>query len=383
MRIIIIDRCICFLYSTSYVHTEKGTRIMRHEFKRYAPLLVVLLMAVMIAACSSNTKNENAAASTAAPTNSSNTAAEETAAPSTKTVYPLTIENFTNGGEGTEWKAKSQTFDKAPEKVVANTQGAAELLIKLGLTDKMVGVAALYGAGDPAVQEEFKKIPVISKEYASKELVVGASPDLVLGRSDLYADADWGVGTVEGLNELGIKTFVQNTSVKGATLDSLYKDIEQLGQIFDVQENAAAYIEELKQRAQTLQDNAAASGEKTFAYVSDGGNGAIAIYSGNVDTFAGDVLGLLGLKNSFGTVTGEISKEQLIATNPDVLLLSVYTGGVNPEETLKAFYADPSLQSLNAIKNKTIYPIDFNQFWGYSYSIFDGAEKLASELLAK
>ncbi|WP_236333426.1 ABC transporter substrate-binding protein [Paenibacillus auburnensis] len=356
---------------------------MRHEFKRYAPLLVVLLMAVMIAACSSNTKNENAAASTAAPTNSSNTAAEETAAPSTKTVYPLTIENFTNGGEGTEWKAKSQTFDKAPEKVVANTQGAAELLIKLGLTDKMVGVAALYGAGDPAVQEEFKKIPVISKEYASKELVVGASPDLVLGRSDLYADADWGVGTVEGLNELGIKTFVQNTSVKGATLDSLYKDIEQLGQIFDVQENAAAYIEELKQRAQTLQDNAAASGEKTFAYVSDGGNGAIAIYSGNVDTFAGDVLGLLGLKNSFGTVTGEISKEQLIATNPDVLLLSVYTGGVNPEETLKAFYADPSLQSLNAIKNKTIYPIDFNQFWGYSYSIFDGAEKLASELLAK
>ncbi|MNC18728.1 iron-dicitrate transporter substrate-binding subunit [compost metagenome] len=163
----------------------------------------------------------------------------------------------------------------------------------------------------------------------------------------------------------------------------MYKDIEQLGQIFDVHENAAAYIGELKQRAQTLKDNAAAGGEKTFAYVSDGGNGAIAIYSGNVDTFAGDVLGLLGLKNSFGTVTGDISKEQLIATNPDVLLLSVYTGGVDPEATLKAFYADPSLQSLNAVKNKTIYPIDFNQFWGYSYSIFDGAEKLASELLAK
>ncbi|OKP98304.1 ABC transporter substrate-binding protein [Paenibacillus sp. P46E] len=353
---------------------------MKNVFKRYAPLLAVLVMAVMIAACSSDTKNANKAAESAAP--SSSPAATEEAAPSTKTVYPLTIENYTNNGEGTEWKAKSQTFDKAPEKVVANTQGAAELLIKLGLTDKMVGVAALYGAGDPSVQEEFKKIPVISKEYASKELVVGASPDLVLGRSDLYADADWGVGTVEGLNELGIKTFVQNTSVKGSTLDSLYKDIEQIGQIFDVQENAAAYIAELKERAQTLKDKSAVSGEKTFAYVSDGGNGAIAIYSGNVDTFAGDVLGLLGLKNSFGTVTGDISKEQLIATNPDVLLLSVYTGGVDPEQTLKAFYADPSLQSLNAVKNKTIYPIDFNQFWGYSYSIFDGAEKLASEITA-
>ncbi|UQZ35955.1 hypothetical protein C2I18_21915 [Paenibacillus sp. PK3_47] len=355
---------------------------MRVQLKRFVPLLAVLMLAVMISACSSNTQNENTAASPSEPANSSstNTSAEATTAPSTKTVYPLTIENYTNNGEGTEWKTKSQTFDKAPEKVVANTQGAAELLIKLGLTDKMVGVAALYGAGDPAVQEEFKKIPVISENYASKELVVGASPDLVLGRAGLYADADWGVGTVEGLNELGIKTFVQSTSIEGATLDSLYKDIEQIGQIFDVQETAAAYIEELKQRAEALKSTA--DGVKTFAYVSDGGNGAIAVYSGNIDTFAGDVLGLLGLKNSFGTVTGDVSKEQLIAENPDVMLMSVYTGGLDPQETLKAFYADPSLQSLTAIKNKAIYLIDFNQFWGYSYSIFDGAEKLAAELAA-
>lgn len=348
------------------------------------PLLAVLLLVGILSACSSNTKNENASAATAAP--AANTAAEATeaptAAPSTSTVYPLTIENYSNNGEGTEWTAKSVTFDKAPEKVVANTQGAAELLIKLGLTDKMVGVAALYGAGDPSVQEEFKKIPVISENYASKELVVGASPDLVMGRADLFADADWGVGTVTGLNELGIQTYLQNTSVKGATLESLYKDIEQLGQIFDVQENAAAYIDELKQRAQKIKDESAGSNAKTFAYVSDGGNGAIAIYSGNIDTFAGDVLSLLGITNSFGDVTGDVSKEQLLATNPDVLLLSVYTGGVDPQETLKAFYADPSLQSLTAIKNKAIYLIDFNQFWGYSYSIFDGAEKLLSDILA-
>ncbi|MDF9842336.1 iron complex transport system substrate-binding protein [Paenibacillus sp. PastF-1] len=402
MRIIIIDRWCCFLYSTIVFlagrkviptqanpskavtrNIEKGIGIMINVFKRFAPILAVLLLVGILSACSSSTQNENASAATAAPTNTAAEATEaSTAAPSTNTVYPLTIENYTNNGEGTPWTAKSVTFDKAPEKVVANTQGAAELLIKLGLTDKMVGVAALYGAGDPSVQEEFKKIPVISENYASKELVVGASPDLVLGRADLFADADWGAGTVEGLNGLGIKTYLQNTSVKGATLDSLYKDIEQLGQIFDVQENAAAYIEELKQRAQSIKDGAAASNAKTFAYVSDGGNGAIAVYSGNIDTFAGDVLGLLGLKNSFGDVTGDISKEQLLATNPDVLLLSVYTGGVDPQTTLKAFYADPSLQSLNAIKNKAIYLIDFNQFWGYSYSIFDGAEKLLSDILA-
>lgn len=359
---------------------------MKTSFTRYVPLLAILVVVVLLAACSSGNGNTKEAAATAAPASASPAAASASPAPAetaqpAKTVYPLTIENHTNNGEGTEWKVKEQTFDKAPEKVVANTQGAAELLIKLGLTDKIVGVAALYGAGDPAVQEEFKKIPVLSQDYASKELVVGASPDLVMGRGGLFADADWGVGTVGGLNELGIKTFVQSTSLQGATLDSLYKDIEQLGQIFDVQDKAAAYIAELKERAAKLKEGAAAGG-KTFAYISDGGNGAIAVYSGNVDTFAGDVLGLLGLTNSYADVTGEISKEQLIATNPDVLLISVYTGGVDADQSIKAFYADPSLQSLKAIQNKAIYKIDFNQFWGYSYSIFDGAEKLAAELAA-
>ncbi|MFF2481397.1 ABC transporter substrate-binding protein [Paenibacillus sp. NPDC058071] len=354
------------------------------------PLLAVILTLLLAAGCGSNAANNgkgnsNANQGAGQQTENANNGGkpEETSAAGGKTTYPLTVKNYSLSGEGGSWSDKSQTFDKAPEKVVANTQGAAELLIKLGLTDKMVGVAAVYGGGDPDVAKEFKKIPVISKDYASKELVVGAGPDLVLGRGDLFADADWGVGTVDALNALNIKTFVQSTSIKGATLDSLYNDIAQIGQIFDAQDNAAAYIEELKKRAQAIKDGSAAVGGKTFAYSSDAGEGAIAVYSGNTDTFQAEVLGLLGLKNAFGDLTGEISREQLIATNPDILLLSYYSGAPDPEQTIKKFYADPALQSLKAIQNKAIYVIDFNQFWGYSYSIFDGAEKLAKELGAK
>lgn len=357
---------------------------MKTVLKRCTPLLAVLLMIVMVAAgCGTSAANKDKTKDQQ-PSAAANSEKKEEAKPEgNKTVYPLTIDNHINSGEGSAWSSKAVTFQKAPEKVMANTQGAAELLIKLGLTDKMVGVAAIYGEGDPDVAEEFKKIPVISKEYASKELVVAANPDLVLGRSDLYADADWGVGTIGALNDLGILTFVQNTSIKGAGLHSLYTDIEQIGQIFDVQDNASAYIEELKGRAEALKDKTAANGEKSFAYVSDGGGGAITAWSGTTDTFQAEVLGLLGLTNSFADVTGEISKEQLIATNPDVMLLSYYAGAPDPEQTLASFYSDTSLQSLTAIKNKTIYVIDFNQFWGYSYSIFDGAEKLADQLIAK
>lgn len=358
---------------------------MNSKFIRTMPLIAVLAAALTAAGCASDKAKSTGspeASSAVSPATTSTAAPATTAAPAAKTVYPLTIENFTKPGEAGAWSAKKQTFDEAPKRVVANTQGAAELLIKLGLTDTMVGVAALYGSGDATIADEFKKIPVLAEGYVGKELVVGASPDLVMGRGGLYADADWGNGTVDGLNELGIKTYVQNASVEGATLQGLYKDIEELGQIFDVQEKAADFAAELKARAEALKQQALEGG-KTYAYVSDAGDGAIATYSGNLDTYQADVLSLLGLKNTFGDVTGEISKEQLVATNPDILLISYYSGAPDPEKSIAAFYADPSLQSLNAVKNKAIYIIDFNQFWGYSYSIFDGAEKLAKELSAK
>lgn len=100
--------------------------------------------------------------------------------------------------------------------------------------------------------------------YVGKELVVGASPDLVMRRGDLFADADWGVGTVDGLNDMNIHTFLQTTNHQG-TLDSLYNDIEQLGQIFDVQDNAAKFTESLKARVE--KSSVADQSEHRFAYI--------------------------------------------------------------------------------------------------------------------
>lgn len=400
MIIILIDSGGKFLYSyvckerearhsaasaglTYHLIIQRGCFNMNQMMRKFAPALMALFIAVL-AGCSSNNNQASSSSPPASPAATesaapSETAAAETEAPSSSTVYPLSIENYTNNGEGTEWQPKTLVFEHAPEKVVANTQGAAELMIKLGLTDRLIGVAALFGAGDPDVAGEFQTIPVVSEGYASKELVVGTSPDLVMGRADLYADADWGVGTVAGLDELGIQSFVQSTSLKGATLDSLYADIEQLGQIFDVQERASEYNEQLRQRAQDLKDQTGGQ-QRSFAYVFPGDDNVTSVYSGNIDTFAGDVLGLLGLDNVFADVTGEVSKEQLIAADPDVLLISVYTGGPNAEQLMERVYGDDSISSLKAIRNKAVYTIDFNQFWGYSYSIFDGAEKLAAEL---
>lgn len=295
-----------------------------------------------------------------------------------ETSYPLTISNYSIK-DGT-WAPKDQVFDAVPQRVVATTQPTAELLIRLGLTDKIVGVAALYGSTPEDIAADFAKIPVLSEGYVGKEITIGANPDLILGRGELFAEADWGVGFTDDLNSMEIDTFALNTSRKGATLDDLFKDIKEIGEIFNVQSKANEFTNELKSRVEDLKTKlSGVKDPQTYAYVSVA-DGAISVYSGNIDTFQNDALNIMKLDNAFKDVTGEINQEQLIATNPNVLLVTYYTGGPDPQEMIQQIYDMPALQSLNAVKNKQIYVIDYNQFWAYGYQIFDGVEKLASEI---
>jgi iron complex transport system substrate-binding protein len=348
-------------------------------------LCLITAVVFVLAACSSTNNSSVAAGNNAqrpaensatnAPADEKNTDGDAPGA--TLTTYPLTVSNYTM--ENGVWAAKEQIFSQAPERVVANTQGAAELLIRLGLTDKMVGVAAVYGYVPEDIADEFSKIPVLTEGYVGKELTIGASPELVVGRGDLFQDAEWGVGTVDSLNELGVKTYVQGTSVAGASLNNLYQDITELGEIFNVQAKAAAYIQQLKTREAALA--ARASAETTnYASIFDNGDGTVGIYNGNTDTFIESAVSLINMHNMLIDETGTISLEQLVEINPDALVISKYAGGIDPEQTIAMLLANEQVQSINAIKNKKIFVIDFNNFWGYGDSIFTGVEALADDL---
>ncbi|KOY17934.1 ABC transporter substrate-binding protein [Paenibacillus xylanivorans] len=348
--------------------------------KKGAILCLITALIFVLAACSSSngsSKDANTSSHEAVTDSATNASTDEKKTDAAQTTYPLSVSNYTT--ENGAWVAKEQTFDKAPERVVANTQGAAELMIRLGLTDKIVGVAALFGNVPDDIAEEFKKIPVLAEGYVGKEVTIGASPDLVMGRGGLFEDADWGVGTVNSLNEMSIKTFVQSTSVTDAKLDNLYQDITELGKIFNVQANAAAYIDQLKAREKALSDRAST---ETINYASffDNGDGTIGVYNGTGDTFIESAMSLINIHNMLINEEGTLSLEKLIEINPDAMIISKYAGGIDPEQTIEKLLANKQLQSINAIKNKKIYVIDFNNFWGYGDSIFTGVEALADDL---
>ena len=57
------------------------------------------------------------------------------------------------------------TLTKTPERVVTVHQGATELMLAMGLEDKMVGTASLDDAIWPRYAEAFHKIPILSATH--------------------------------------------------------------------------------------------------------------------------------------------------------------------------------------------------------------------------
>ena len=341
--------------------------------KHFAGISLSVLIVTGLVGCTSSSASSN-------PENTTQKAetADSQTSQQSGSSYPLTVSNYSiNDGN---WTSRQQVFEAAPTRVVANNQSTAELLIRLGLTDTMAGVAALYGETSEDIAEEFLSIPVLADGYVGKEVALGANPDLIIGRADLFADAEWGVGSVDELNSLGIHTYIFNTCKRGATVDSLFQDIEELGKIFSVQDNASAFADSLHSKINHLTETLSeVTPHLTYAYVSYS-DGDLSVYAATSDTFQNDALNIINLDNAFKNAAGEITLEQLVSTNPDVLLISRYAGGPDAEKTIEELYKMPALQSLSAVLNHQIYSIDFSHFWGYSYQILDGVEQLALDM---
>ncbi|SBO16067.1 ABC transporter substrate-binding protein [Carnobacterium divergens] len=300
---------------------------------------------------------------------------------SSKENYPVTISNYAKAEGSTKWKTKEETFQEAPRKVMANTKPAAELLLHLGLEDKIVGVGADFGQPDKAVEKIYKNLPILSKDYVGKEVTLGTDPDFVYGRAGLFDNNEWGVGTVDSLNASGIRTYLLESSVTGGTFNSIYQDIDNLGKIFNVEAKAKEFSDEIKAKESKLTTSLQKIDKRqTFAYIHTMDPTEISIYSAHDESFFNDIFNLIKLDNVYKDEKGDISIETLLETDPDILIFPIWEDGADVAKIKSGFYANPKLANMKAIKTKQVYGVDYNYLFGYGYQSLDGIEKLASEI---
>ncbi|MCH4169003.1 MAG: ABC transporter substrate-binding protein [Streptococcaceae bacterium] len=334
--------------------------------KKIIYLVSSLVAILLLAGCNSDNQSQKADSS------SSNG----------ETTYPLTIENYTRAEGGTKWTKKDQTFESAPKSVVANVRPMAELLLHLGLQDSISGVGGVFGEADESVADEFAKLKNLGDSYISQEVTLSANPDLVFGRSGLFDNEDWGTGTVDSLNDMGINTYVMETSINGGTFDSIYNDLDNLGKIFNVQDKAASFSAEIKARQDKLEDSLSGiEDKKTFAYIHSNDPENISVYSLKNESFTLSLFKMLKMEHVFNDVDEtELNVEALIEADPDVLIIPTWDETDGAQKMVDGLLSSSKVSGLKAVKNKAIYIVDYNYLFGYSYQSLDGVEQLAKEI---
>ncbi len=290
---------------------------------------------------------------------------DEASTTETTTTYPLTIEN----GEYT------LVFAQPPERAVSLNLHTTEIMLALGLEDRMVGTAFGNAPILPIFETAYNAIPILAERYPSLEVLVSVEPDFTYGRSSAHRED--GVGTVDTLATLGINAYtVQGTLVEAATMADVYTDIRNLGRIFNIQAQAAALIESMEQEIAAVQDQISDVEEPVRVLVYDAGTDDLFTAGQSLQTH---LIELAGGRNIFDDVEQNwvtVSWEEAVARDPDVIVINDY-GNISAAEKIDFLLNNPALSSLPAIQNERLIVLPLP-------SVFEGVRNPdAVELLAR
>lgn len=318
-------------------------------------------------------KEDNLPSADAAQT----TAEGEAAASVTRTEYPLTVTTFDYEGNEIE-----TTYEKTPEKVLAVYQGSIETMLALGLEDRLIATAGLDNEVPEEMKAAFSATEYLDEFTPSLETVTMLDPDLILSWGSIFADDR--LGNVTGWIEKGCNTYINTNTRKGGarTLENEYNDILNLGKIFDVQDKAESIVNEMKATVEKASAAAAGLESKPSVLVLEPIGEDITNYGAK--SLGGDMITALGaeLANADAATVG---KEDIIAANPDVIFV-VYMpyAGDDPETVknnqLSVITDDEAFQSLDAVKNGTVYPIMLSEMYASATRTQDGIETFAKGL---
>lgn len=290
--------------------------------------------------------------------------------------YPVTVTNYNYLGDEV-----SYTYEEAPQRVVAVYQGSIETMIALGLEDHVIASYGLDNEVKPEWQEGFAAMNYREDVFApDKETVTLLEPDMILSWGSLFSEKN--LGDVTGWNSKGVATYI-NTNTRGGgrprTLENEYTDILNLGRIFDVEDRAEALVEEMRTAITTTLTAVEGQDSPRVAVVEPIGGG---MTNYGADTLAGDMVVQLG-----GTLVkpegGEMSKEELVQADPDVIfVIYMAYSGDDPEtvvaEQLGAITRDRALASLTAVAADRVKPVMLGDVYAAGPRTVDGIRTVAA-----
>lgn len=286
--------------------------------------------------------------------------------------YPVTVPTYDYEGNVIE-----TTYEKAPEKVICVYQGTIETMIALGLEDHVI---ASYGLDNPVKaewEEGLSKMNYNEDVFApDKETVTMMEPDLIFSWGSLFSDKNLG-DNPEWIKN-GTNTYISsNTARNGGnrTLENEYVDLINIGKIFNVEAEAQAIVDEMKNEIADVLAQTEGQESPTVAIIEFMGD---SIWNYGAFSLGGDMVTALG-----GTLAApdasDLGKEDLVALDPDVIFV-VYMARTETVEAEKMALVmeDPAFADLSAVKNGRVKTIMLGDMYASTVRSIDGIRVLAA-----
>lgn len=247
-----------------------------------------------------------------------------------------------------------------PKRAISLEQNATEIMLSLGLADRMVGTSYQTDPVLPSLATEYKKVPVLAKQYPNHETALAKEPDFLYSTlSSAYADE--AAGPRAEWKKLGVPAYLSTHDCESPKLtphevrfSAIFDEIKDVAAVFGVKQRGEKVVKGLRVRLdRAVREAPKDTGADLMWYYSGTTTPYIAGHGGLPST----VSKLVGVDNAFDGINQKWPAgnwEKIAERDPDVIVLADLTRGGDGDsaEAKKRFLRkNPVTSRLDAVRH--------------------------------
>ena len=265
----------------------------------------------------------------------------------------------------TDGLGRSVVMNGAAQRVVSLAPSNTEILFAVGAGSQVVGRDEF--SDYPAEAAAIESVGGSMGEY-SAEAIVALKPDLVLAAEINSPEL------VKQLEDLGLTVYYLKNPL---TLEEMYVNLEIVAQLTG--QDPTKLTDSLKARVAAVDEKIMPLSSRPSVFYEIDASDPAKPYTYGPGTFGNLLIeraGGFNIGSELADMYPQISLEQIVVSNPTVILLGDSMWGV----TVESVAARPGWETIEAVKTSNIFPIDDNLISRPGPRLVDGLEQLAKLL---
>jgi len=255
-------------------------------------------------------------------------------------------------------------LDSYPQAIVSLSASTTEILFAIGAGSQVVGRDEYSIYPEEALQ--VTNIGAMWEELPA-EAILALEPDLVVAAQIISEDQ------VQALRDLGLNVFWQ---ANPTSYEGLWENLRDFARLTGHEDETETLITSLQARVKSVQEKTTTVTERPSVFYELDATDPSNPWTSGAGTFIDYIITQAGGTNAASALEGEyaqISAEEMIAVNPDIILLADAPYGTTPESVAER----PGWDVITAIQNNALYPIDPNMMSVPGPRLVDALEETA------